>query len=171
MSRPLPPASVLRRLAGLAALKSEQALATLAATARSRTALRVALDGLDPIEAPLSQPAAGRPADDTAAGGGRNPSGAANPSPHLVRVRLAHRAWVEAQRAELLARLARIEADWQRLLPPAATAFGRARVLDDLSVAAEAAERQLRLLHQAAPVHSAVRPRPAEAATMEVPRP
>lgn len=59
----------------------------------------------------------------------------------MVRARLAHAAWISAQRAQILARLALVEADWHRLLPPAARAFGQAEVLDRLSEAARRAAR------------------------------
>jgi len=56
--------------------------------------------------------------------------------PLLVRVRLAHAGWISAQRREINARLAMVQADWLRLQPQAARAMGRAEVLDRLASAA-----------------------------------
>lgn len=140
-----PSAAELARLAVLARLKADQALARLGQTAQSRARLRAALDGLGRAEDPLA------PGTDDSRGAGAG--GAAEPeapapiglSPLLVRARIAHRAWLDRQRAELLVRLARVEADWHRLRPPAAQAFGRARVLDDLAAQAAQDERRARL--------------------------
>lgn len=64
---------------------------------------------------------------------------------HLMRMRLAHAAWVAARRTEINRRLALVEADWLRLYPPAVRAFGRAEVLRKLaSTAQESARRDLR---------------------------
>lgn len=139
-----PPAAELARLAVLARLRADQALARLGQTAQSRARLRAALDGLGRAEDPLA-PASDR--SGAAAGGVAEPEASAPTglSPLLVRARIAHRAWLDRQRAELLVRLARVEADWQRLRPPAAQAFGRARVLDDLAAQAAQDERRARL--------------------------
>ncbi len=67
-------------------------------------------------------------------------------SPYLLRVRMAHAAWKERQRVQLRMQLARAEADFQRALPPAAQAFGRAKLLADLSRAAAQAEKRARLV-------------------------
>lgn len=125
-----PPARVLARLAALARLKSEAEIAKLAATAHSRGRLVAALAALGQGEAPLG-PAPEAPA----------PDGPVTVDPALVRARLAHRAWIEGQRRHLNARLAMVEADWRRLQPVAAKAFGRTRVLDDLVTEAEDADR------------------------------
>jgi hypothetical protein len=60
----------------------------------------------------------------------------------LVRVRRAHGVWIGAQRAHLNARLAMVEADWRRLQPVAARAFGRVQALDGLIARAEAQARR-----------------------------
>lgn len=133
-----PPAAVLARLAALARLKADQATARLGETARSRARLRAAIDGLGRAEDPLA-PAPPEPEGQPP----QAPEGAL--SPLLVRARMAHRAWLDRRRAELLARLARVEADWQRLRPPAAEAFGRAEVLRELAQRAADADRRRRL--------------------------
>lgn len=136
-----PPAAVLARLAALAQVRADQATARLAETAQSRARLRAAIDGLGRGEDPLAPPPlpdAARPESAPA------PEGAAL-SPLLVRARIAHQAWLDRRRAELLARLARVEADWLRLRPPAATAFGRAEALRDLAREAADAARRRRL--------------------------
>lgn len=132
-------AAVLARLAGLARLKSEAEIARLAATAQSRGRLIAALAALGAGEAPLGPPPEG--------GAGGEAPGAAPPpvDPALVRARLAHRAWIEGQRRHLNARLAMVEADWRRLQPVAARAFGRTRVLDDLTERAEDEARARKL--------------------------
>lgn len=100
---------------------------------------------------PPAPPAAadgGGPAPDPgrardAGAGGRGPTPAGPPAgiaPQLIRARLAYRLWLDGQRAELLARLARLEADWRRLHPPAAAAFGRAEALKAMAEAAARAE-------------------------------
>jgi hypothetical protein len=102
-----------------------------------------------PSSRPAHQPEAGADPAGDAAGGLSRPARdtdlSARAIPALVmRARLAHRAWIEARRAELQIRLARIEADWHRLRPGAARAFGRAAVLGDL---ADSAERQVGQRH------------------------
>jgi hypothetical protein len=58
-------------------------------------------------------------------------------APGLIRARLAHAVWIQRQRAELLGRLARIEADWRRQQPAAASAVGRLEALGRLADDAE----------------------------------
>lgn len=118
----------LRILHGLARMKADQETARLAAVAQAKARLDAALAALSPAEPPL--PAAAplnTPID-----------------PHLIRARLAHAAWTEAQRAQVNARLALVRADWLRLLPPAQAAFGRARVLGEMADAAAQAARRPR---------------------------
>jgi hypothetical protein len=62
--------------------------------------------------------------------------------PALVRARLAHGVWIGTQRAHLNARLAMVEADWRRLQPVAARAFGRVQALDALALRSEAEARR-----------------------------
>jgi hypothetical protein len=64
--------------------------------------------------------------------------------PALVRARLAHGVWIGTQRAHLNARLAMVEADWRRLQPVAARAFGRVQALDALALRSEAEARRVR---------------------------
>lgn len=140
----------LARLAALARLKSEAEIARLAATAQSRGRLVAALAALGRGEEPLGaaeDPDGAEPRP----GGNRDrapeaaaASVAAPLDPALVRARLAHRAWIEGQRRQLNARLAMVEADWRRLQPVAAKAFGRTRVLDDLAAQARDGARVLK---------------------------
>lgn len=82
-----------------------------------------------------------RPADRAEDGSRPGPAPEFGPAPPpggvvpmaLVRARLAHRVWIERQRAEVLQRLARIEADRLQLLPDAARAHGRAGMLEALA--------------------------------------
>lgn len=154
----------LRRLEALARLKAEAELARLAVAARSRARLSAALAALGESEPPLGPvpPAGAGHAPLPGTGGraqtepgldradpssGTNAPGLAAPQshqsaepawidPHLVRVRLAHGGWISAQRREINARLAMVQADWLRLQPQAARALGRAEVLDRLATAA-----------------------------------
>lgn len=115
-------AATLARLAELAALRREAELAKLAAVARSRSRLLATLETLRHAEAPL------------------DPSEAVS-DPALVRARLAHRRWSEAQSRRANQQLALVTADWLRQKPAAARAFGRAAVLEALTEKARAALR------------------------------
>ena len=122
-------AAQLGRLQALAQMKAEVELARLAATGQSRARLQSALAALGEAQPPLT------------AGPGEDPLNSAPVDPLLVRARLAHAGWIEAQRRELNARLAMVMADWHRLQPAAARAEGRARVLERLRDQAREARR------------------------------
>lgn len=130
----------LRRLAALAWLKSDAESARLAETVRSRTRIAAAIAALGAADDPLANPG---PLTAGAADKGRGdtPPGC---DPALVRARLAHRVWIDAQRGHLNARLAMVVADWHRLQPAAARAFGRRRVLEELARDAESGQARKR---------------------------
>lgn len=104
----------LGRLAELAKMKREAELAKLAAVAQSRARLQESLATLRNAEAPL------------------DPDEQAN-DPAMIRARMAHRRWGEAQQRRLNQQLAMVTADWLRQKPAAAKAFGRAAVLNQLT--------------------------------------
>ena len=109
MKRPDP--ARLERLHALAAMKRDAELASLATVAQSRARLMRALEGLNQSETPLQADAA----------------------PGLIAAQLAHLRWIEGRRRLLNQRLALINADYLQRRPAALKAFGRARVLEDLT--------------------------------------
>lgn len=127
-------AAQLGRLQALARMKAEVELSRLAATGQSRARLQSALAALGEAQPPLTagpSPNTG-PTTEPTTGPGDDALPPAPVDPLLVRARLAHAGWIEAQRRELNARLAMVMADWHRLQPAAARAEGRARVLERL---------------------------------------
>lgn len=112
----MPQARVMARLQAIAAMKRDAELAQLASVARSRNALKAAIEALG--EATPQLPAPGE-------------AGAENPA--MTRVRLQHCRWVEGRRMLLNQRLAQISADWLALRPAAAKAVGRVETLDRLA--------------------------------------
>lgn len=114
--------AALNRLRILADMRKEAELAKLAAVAQSKQRLETALSAVRETEEPLS------------------PSEGAT-DPAMVGARLAHRRWSEAQARRLNQQLALVTADFLKLKPAAARAFGRAMVLDQL---ADRAERETR---------------------------
>ena len=144
----------LKNLHALAQMKADAELARLAATGQSRARLTAALAALGNAEQPLgpmpppedaTSEAATKRREGTQHGGeSENPVSGPDPQaidPLLVRARLSHAKWIEAQQRELNARLAMVMADWHRLQPQAARAFGRARMLAQLAEAARAASK------------------------------
>lgn len=115
----------LERLQTLARAKSDQELARLAAVSQSMNRLRSALETLHDTEEPLA------PVGD-AATQAQVPTDNPRIDPAILRARLAHLRWSEAQRTRLNQQLALVTADFYRLHPAAAQAFGRAQVLDEL---------------------------------------
>lgn len=107
----------LARLCTIAQARRDLELQRLSSVAQSRARLLAALGALPEDTAPLDS---------------APPPSADAPAPVPVPARLAYLRWVEGQRRTLNQQLARVHADFLRQMPPAARAFGRARLLEDL---------------------------------------
>lgn len=123
----------LGKLRDMSQAKSEAELAKLARVGQSLNRLRNSLEALRKTEEPLAPSGSftGSPADDPVP-----------IDPALVRARLAHRRWSDAQRSRLNQQLALVRADYERLRPAATQAFGRAQVLGALTDQAKRARKQ-----------------------------
>ena len=113
-------AQALARLRDLAAIKRDQELARLATVAQSRQRLQNSLQSVRDNGVALV-------ADQT--------------DPAALRATLAHARWADQQAKRLNQQLALVTADYLRLRPQVARAFGRAQVLDDMTRAQTAQAR------------------------------
>lgn len=126
----------MRRLAQIAALQRDARLADYAAVAHRRQDIEDALRRmpvpvvLDPeaSSAPVSDPGGAAGAPMPSDGNTSRPPAAALPLPAA----LAHARWVLSERGRLLSLLARTRAEEAPVRAAAATATGRAAVLDRL---------------------------------------